>query len=105
MVNYQGKRKLYNFLKAQGFTVPKMKEMQYKFYRGKEWLRCDEIGLFRNFPNITVTTYAYDEEKDKDIEVGFFSYRNGECVYKREWIAVKGKWRITTYPTPLRALD
>lgn len=103
MVKYQGKRRLYEFLKAHGFTVPKMKEMGYKFYRGNEWLRCDEIGLFSAFPNITVSTYAYDEETDKDIEVGFFSYRNGECVYKRE--LVKSKWRITTYPTPLRALD
>ena len=105
MVKYQGKRRLYEFLKTQGFTVPKMKEMKYEFYHGNEWLRCDEIGLFGTFSNMTVTTYAYDEEEDKDIEVGFFSYRNGECVYKRERTTVKSKWRTTTYPMPLRALD
>lgn len=46
MIKYQGKRKLYEFLKTHGFAVPNIKKMRYDFYRGSEWIKCDEINLF-----------------------------------------------------------
>ena len=47
-MKYHGKKYLYNFLKAHGYNVPKMREMNYEFYRGSEWLKTlwNEIELF-----------------------------------------------------------
>ena len=85
MIKYQGKRKLYEFLKTHGFAVPNIKEMQYDFYRGSEWIKCDEINLFAHSPKyMTVSTFICDEENGKMIEVGRFGYMNEICVYKRQ---------------------
>lgn len=83
-MKYQGKRRLYEFLKSHGYEVPKLSEMEYSTYRGSEWLKSLEIEVYaRSGACVFVTTYEYNEEGERK-EKGYVSYRAGEAVYKTE---------------------
>ncbi|MCM1440979.1 MAG: hypothetical protein NC131_17525 [Roseburia sp.] len=82
---YFGKRYLYNFLKEHGYAVPKMKEMNYKFFRGDEWLETvvsKKIRLYstQTIGIIAVHTYDYDEDGNK-IETEYSVYSHGDLIY------------------------
>lgn len=83
-MKYQGKKRLYEFLVSHGYSVPKMKEMEYKFYRGSEWLRTfsRDIEIYASFPDyIRVTKYG-ENELGKMISTGLSVYRYGELYYQ-----------------------
>lgn len=88
-VTYQGKRKLYQFLVSHGYNVPKMKEMEYQFYRGSEWLRdfFHEIELYSpHAGRVCVTTYEENSE-GKIVANEVCTYLEGNPIYK----TIRGK--------------
>ena len=87
---YLGKTKLYNFLKAEGFNVPRtMRETEYKKYRGDEWLECDDVRIWCvRGKRISVSVYEYDEETDKRHETEYYCYALFGGVWKKHY------WRI-----------
>lgn len=82
---YLGKTKLYNFLKAEGFTIPRvMRDTEYKKYRGDEWLKCDDVELFAvRGKRISVSVYVYDEATDKRHETEYDCYTLFAGVWKK----------------------
>ena len=94
-MKYLGKRYLHKFLKAQGFNPPALKEMEYKVYRGDEFLESSELRLFMvRGKSIYLGVNEYDEERDKYIEVSRYTYlltENGEWKKGYERIGVKRK--------------
>ncbi len=85
MKRYFGKRYLYNFLKEHGYDVPKMKDLKYEFYRGREWLRTffEEVELFS--PNrrvIYVTIYEDTENRRKILKHS--EYVDGVLNYQKK---------------------
>lgn len=90
-MKYLGKKKLYNFLVENGYTIPKMKEMEYRFYRGVEWLETrleeNDVELYCD-KGRSISVYVYQryesesgESKRKQIECS--RYVDGNCVYRR----------------------
>lgn len=86
-MKYYGKRYLYNFLKEQGYDVPKLKEMSYHFYRGSEWLKSyyEEIKVYSpKRGNICVTLREYDEERECFFEKEYSVYVDGILNYQKK---------------------
>ena len=81
-MKYQGKKRLYEFLKERGYRVPQMKKMEYERFRGSEWLRYFNISLYAYSKRISVTTYAEDEDGEKE-EDEYSVYRGGELIYRK----------------------
>lgn len=92
-MKYYGKRYLYNFLKEHGYSVPKLKDMEYKYYRGSEWLKSELLVPFSAKAGIEV----YVDSKQCDVfsvtlceldisgcprEVEFTRYQNGSIRYQ-----------------------
>ena len=87
--NYLGKTKLYKFLKDKKYNVPKMKDMEYEKYRGSEWLKTDEIDLWRNGGKIYVESYRYtDDGERKKVNRKGYNCKDGSEFYnekKKHW--------------------
>lgn len=55
----------------------KLKDCNYRFYRGTEWLRfCDnsynyDICAMRGGAYLSVTTFVYDEQLSRQVQVSF----------------------------------
>lgn len=75
-MNYLKKKYLYNFLVNQGFNdTLKLKDFEYQYYRGDEWLKSDDIDLYCvRQKEIYVSIYLYDEELDKRIETNRYAF-------------------------------
>lgn len=89
MIKYQGKKRLYEFLVSHGYEVPKMKEMEYTFYHGREWLkdRHNEIELYAESSlSIYVTTF-YERLDGKIAGDEHIHYFDGKIIYK----SIRGK--------------
>lgn len=83
-MKYLGKRYLHKFLKAEGFCSPVLKHMDYGKYRGDEWLKDEFIDIFCFLGNVIfVSELAYDEKRDKFIEISRYRY---DLVDGEKWI-------------------
>lgn len=93
---YLGKTKLYNFLKEEGYNVPRtMREMEYHKYRGNEWLNCDDVKIWCvRGKSISVSIYEYDEETDKRHETEYYCYMLIDGIWKKFYQRIGSK--ITT---------
>lgn len=92
-MKYHGKRYLYNFLKEHGYNVPKMKEMNYAFYRGSEWIMSAFKEIYVSSPVrnvIYVSLNEIDEETDKKVTTEYSEYVNGVLDYQ----TINGKQTI-----------
>ena len=90
---YLGKTKLYNFLKAEGFNVPRtMRQFGYEKYRGNEWMKTDDVGIWCvRGKSISVSVYEYDEETDKRHETEYYCYALFEGVWKKHYWHIGNK--------------
>ena len=87
-LKYNGKRYLYNFLKEHGYKVPKMKEFNYEFYRGTEWLKSwfREIEVYSPVRRVVyVTINEYDEETDEKKCAEYSKYIDGVLNYQTKY--------------------
>ncbi len=80
MIKYQGKKQLYEFLVSHGYEVPKMKEMEYTFYHGREWLK------FYDYNDLLKQMQAY-LKRSNNIPISTLKSRDG----KRKWLTPKEK--------------
>ena len=84
-MKYHGKKYLYNFLKAHGYNVPKMREMNYEFYRGSEWLKTlwNEIEVFSPSRGVIyVTLNDIDDETAAKTQAEYSKYVDGVLTYQ-----------------------
>lgn len=87
-MKYHGKRYLYNFLKAHGYDVPKMREMNYTFYRGSEWLKAfwSEIEVFSPTRGVIyVTLNDIDDETCEKTQAEYSKYVNSTLNYQTKY--------------------
>lgn len=92
-MKYYGKRYLYNFLKEHGYSVPLLKDMEYKCYRGSEWLKSEPLASFSAKVGVEVCVDSMQRDVvcvtlcELDInghpcEVEFTRYQNGTIRYQ-----------------------
>ena len=75
MTKYLGRRALYNFLIEKGYKPPKLKDMEYGFYYGEEWLNCNEITVHCVYgKRVYISEFKYDEKRKKFREINHSSY-------------------------------
>ncbi len=86
-MKYFGKRYLHNFLTAQGFEPPKMKDFEYGKNRGDEWIKTDDEKKFDLFcvrqKAMYLSVFEYDDSTDKDYETERYGYK-----------LVGGEWKL-----------
>lgn len=93
-MKYYGKRYLYNFLKERGYNVPQFSEMEYKCYRGSEWLKSypltlgyDTVGLevYVDGSQRNVIRVVRNELSEDDIpyQVELSKYVDGDLNYQQ----------------------
>lgn len=98
MTNYLGVRKFYSLLKDLGYDIPKLKDMEYRFYRGSEFLDTvlEEISVEAFLQSSNVLTVSRRETvidslgNEKKKEVSFCSYRKSD---EGKWIKVYETYR------------
>lgn len=90
---YLGKTRLYNFLKAKGFTVSfVMRDMEYKKYRGSEFLKGDNVELSAEYGrHICVSVYEYDEELDERIETEYYCFMLVDKIWYKHYSRIGNK--------------
>ncbi len=89
MGKYFGKKKLYETLKAKGYKLPKMKEMEYSKYRGSEWLESSSFDERRVRAyaqcgkRITARELLQDMDTGKETEQSLRVYEGDDmnCVF------------------------
>lgn len=81
-MEYHGKNYLYNFLKEHGYTVPKRKEMKYRFFRSSEWLESYLIKAWSPLRDIIFVTVK-EECDDRAIEVEYTKFVKGVIVFQK----------------------
>ena len=79
---YHGKNYLYSFLKERGYDVPKRKEMEYKFYRGSEWLEGDFLKAYSPIRDVIFVTVKAECD-EREIEIEYSKYENGVITYQK----------------------
>lgn len=82
-MRYHGKNYLYNFLKEHGYAVQKRKEMDYNFYRGREWLKGDLLKAYSPERNVIFVTVKAECE-EREIEVEYTMYVNGVIAHQNK---------------------
>lgn len=88
-MKYFGKRYLHNFLTAQGFEPPKMKDFEYDKSRGDEWIEnvaCNQkkFDLFCIHQKVMyLSVFEYDDSTDKYYKTECYTYR-----------LVGGEWKL-----------
>ncbi len=105
-MNYYGKKYLYNFLneryditeilKDYGIK-PKMKDFNYQFYRGDEWLKsfAEEIEIYSPCRGVIyVTLSEIDDETGDKHQIEYSKYVDGVLNYQKkcgEILVIRGK--------------
>lgn len=81
-MKYHGKNYLYDFLKKQGYDVPKKNVMNYSFYRGSEWIKSDRLEAWSPMRDIIFVSVKEDcGEQIKEIE--WSKFNKGICEFKK----------------------
>lgn len=82
-MKYHGKNYLYKFLQEHGYDVPMRKEMEYKFYRGSEWLKGFLLEAYSPKRDVIyITLKEEDVDNDKIVEIEYSKYVNGVIDYQ-----------------------
>lgn len=86
---YHGKKYLYSFLKERGYEVPKMKEMNYAFYRGAEWLKTwfEEIRVISPCRGVIYVTVNQEDDENtgkKLPPIEYSKYVDGNLTYQEK---------------------
>lgn len=92
-MKYYGKRYLYNFVKKHGYNVPKMREMNYAFYRGSEWIKSAFEEIYVSSPTrgvVYVTLNDIDNETGAKMQAEYSKYVDGVLNYQ----TINGKQTI-----------
>lgn len=94
MEEYLKKKKMFELLKqlAPGLNIPIMKECEYKFYRGAEWLNVpiydrldfDYISMYHSRSYISIDFDVYETENNR------FCNEN-----RKTYCYENGNWRLT----------
>ena len=82
-MKYHGKNYLYGFLKEHGYVVPKRKEMEYKFYRGNEWLCGYLLEAYSPKRDVIYVTVK-EEREEREIQIEYSKYVNGALEYQNK---------------------
>ena len=81
-MKYLGKKYLYNFLKDQGFSIPKLKDFYYAKWRGDEWIRGEKFFVMSYLGKaISIDVFEFDDLGERyHIESYTFRPREGKWV-------------------------
>lgn len=82
-MKYHGKKYLYDFLMEHGYTVPNRKEMEYKFYRGSEWLKSFLLEAYSPMRDVIYVTVK-EEHEEREVQIEYSKYVNGVLEYQEK---------------------